>query len=227
MSTGSPGDDVLQPDFEETVNELAKLATAKMAIGAIARVESYSNTTQTCSCRPVVRGSLKDAGAFQYPVLTNIPVRFPGGGDFSITWPLKAGDFVWLDFADRSIDEWADLGGSDVAPNSKRRFDLSDAVAYATIRPRSAPLQLADTDELVIGQDGYDGPISNNGSIVAPLQLRIGPDGIRLGDGGSTNDVLAILSGLLQLIAADTNVLASTSAGAAALDLLLDGIRNP
>lgn len=229
MTVGTgPGDDAINEGLEEVLDEKIRLGMATMFVGAPARVVSYDAATQKVSVQLVLRARIKgQTNAEKFPVIPNVPVRFPSGGDFSMTMPLSVGDFVWVDFSDRSLDEWLNTGQADVTPQSRRRFNISDAVAYPGIRAFAAALSNASTTELVIGQDEYNGPITNNGSIVAPLQLRIGPDGMRLGDGGSVNDVLAILSGFLQLLAVDANVTLATRNGAAALDLLLDGIRNP
>jgi len=222
--------DDLTPGLEEAIGLMAKTATGKMCTGTFGSVVSYDHTTQKVSVQPVIRGSRDQAEGFRYPAISNVPVTFPACGAFSITWPIKAGDFVWLNFADRSIDEWLELGGTDVEPRSKRRFNVTDAVALPGGRPFSKPLVLASGTDLVIGQDGYDGTISNPGSITEPLQLRIGPAGIRLGDGGSTNDLLNILDTLIsQLLTATAggSPLVFTDTGLTSLKGRLDTILWP
>lgn len=219
MSTGAgPGDDVLNEDLEEIISEIARLQTTKMFVGAVAVVVSYEDATQKASVRPVVRGSVQGGGSVRFPVLTNVPVRFPCGGGYSVTFPLKAGDFVWLDFGDRSLDDWLNSGQADVVPASKRRFSISDAVAYAGVRPFSKPLKrpvpttggtsIEEENDLVIGQDDYDGPISNPGKS-SPLEIRIGPSGILVGDGTSDNDLLNILDRVLTALIADSSLTTS------------------
>lgn len=207
--------DDLTPGLEEAIGLMAKAATGKMCTGTFGHVLDYDFTTQKVRVQPVIRGSRDQADGFRYPPISNVPVTFPACGAFSITWPIKAGDFVWLNFADRSIDEWLEVGGTDVEPRSKRRFNVTDAVALPGGRPFNKPLVLASDEELVIGQDGYDGPITNPGTISEPLQLRIGPAGIRLGDGGATNDLLNILHQL-------TTELLSATAGGSPLVFTLD-----
>lgn len=233
MTGTSAADDIQAEDFEDVVNELAKLQTAKMQIGCIAVVVSYDATSQKCSCRPVVRGAVKGQSAgVKWPIISNVPVRFPAAGNFSLTFPIVAGDFVWLDFGDRSIDDWLNSGADDVTPASKRRFHISDAVAHAGVRPFSKPLKSADVSALVLGQDEYDGPISNPGSIAAPLQLRISPSGIRLGDGGASLDLLNILHDTLVAVAAGVDSTASplvfpVDVGLVALIARIDALRQP
>jgi len=40
------------------------------------------------------------------PILQRVPVAYPQGGGFAITWPLAVGDFVLLIFSERSIRHW-------------------------------------------------------------------------------------------------------------------------
>lgn len=227
--------DDLSPGLEEAVGLMAKAATGKMCVGTFGHVLEYEAATQKAKVRPVIRGNREQADGFQYPIISNVPVTFPASGDFSITWPLKAGDYVWLNFADRSIDEWLTLGGNDVTPRDKRRFHVTDAVALPGGRPFNKPLVLASDEELVIGQDGYDGPISNPGDLSEPLQIRIGPQGMRIGDGTSTNDLFNILYDLATALttafysgATPTIVMTPTSVAAIqAIRDRLDSIRKP
>ena len=193
-------DDVEPEDIEDIINELARLQQAKMFVGAIGRVLAYDVATQKVRVQLVVRGSTKGGESVRFPPVSNVPVVFPSGGGYSMTWPLIAGDTGWVAFGDRSIDEWLSTGAEDVTPSSKRRFAITDAVFFPGLRPYSAPHDLADGDELVIGQDQHGTTVDNGAGTANPLQLRIGPDGIRLGDGGATNDVLNVLFDALGII---------------------------
>jgi len=203
-------------ELEDIIEEMIRLGVAKMNVGCFARVESYSAAKQTCTCRPVVRASIKGGNSVQYPSIANVPVRFPAGGGFSITWPLSAGDQVWLDFGDRSIDEWMNSSApKDIQARSKRRFHITDAVAYPGGRPGTKPLKRAGSTDLVIAQDDYDTAINNDLGKADRFEIRIGPAGMGIGDGGTTNDLLNILLRMLQRLAIDTNVNAATNTVAA------------
>ena len=70
-------DDDLNPDFEEMAEELSRIATAKMAVGAVARVVAYDPTSGKAKVQPVIKGSRKGQEGFQYPVISNVPVVMP------------------------------------------------------------------------------------------------------------------------------------------------------
>lgn len=76
-----------------------------------------------------------------YPLLANVPVYFPAGGGFTMTFPIAAGDECLVVFNDRQIDNWL-ANGAGLAPTIGRIHDLSDGFAYVGVR--SAPRALAD-----------------------------------------------------------------------------------
>jgi len=105
-------------------------------------VQSYDATTQTATVQPAIQGNITapdgTVTAVSLPVITDVPVQFPSGGGFSLTFPVKAGDECILVFGSRGIDAWHALGGIQ-QPTAARKHNLSDAFAIVGIRslPRS------------------------------------------------------------------------------------------
>ena len=102
-------------------------------------VVSFDPSTQTAEIQPVVR-----IGSHLFPVLSDVPVFFPGTREGAITWPVSAGDECLLILADVDIDGWFDSGEASV-PRSARKHSLSDAFAFVGFRSR--PNVLADFPE--------------------------------------------------------------------------------
>ena len=71
-------------------------------------------------------------------VIEDVPVLFPGGGGFKITWPVSEGDECLLIFAQRDISNWKTQGNV-VVPYSSRRFDKSDAIAIVGLESFANP----------------------------------------------------------------------------------------
>jgi hypothetical protein len=70
------------------------------------------------------------------PLLVDVPVIFPSGGNFIFTLPVQEGDEALIVFASRCIDSWWDRGG--VQPQAElRHHDLSDG--FAIVGPFSKP----------------------------------------------------------------------------------------
>jgi hypothetical protein len=123
------------------------------------RVETYDPATQRASVAPLVKDvEVDDEGARtarDFPVITGVPVVFPGAGGFRVTFPVQAGDLVLLVFSDRSLDKLlASSGAEAVDPIDPRQHDLSDAVAIPGLHTFGSPLASAPTDGATIGAEG-------------------------------------------------------------------------
>jgi Phage protein Gp138 N-terminal domain len=109
-------------------------------------VVSYDAAKQTISAQPTILLQASDqynnTFSVKMPIIPDIPVCFPNGGGFSLTFPIKASsdpsqaDECLLIFASRCIDGWFAYSGTQnqVEP---RMHDLSDG--FAIIGPRSLP----------------------------------------------------------------------------------------
>jgi hypothetical protein len=71
----------------------------------------------------------------------DVPVLFPGGGGFFLTFPVAEGDECLVLFSERAIDFWFQNGGQQL-PSEYRLHDLSDAIALVGLN--SQPNVLAD-----------------------------------------------------------------------------------
>lgn len=99
-------------------------------------VHSFDPDTQTASVQPAIKRVFTEKGAVYLPLCVDVPVAFPGGGDFFLTFPVKAGDECVLQFSERCIDFWHAFGGIQL-PAEYRLHDLSDA--FATVGINSQP----------------------------------------------------------------------------------------
>lgn len=144
--------DAARPPGEDISNDIVRLILDAIEgrlfdvhTGLPATVVSFDPTKQSADVQPLLRRVMVDENespvTVTIPVITNVPIQYPSGAGWSITWPLAVGDIVYLHFAERSIDDWLEAPpGSLVTPTQARKFDLSDAVVLAGIRPRTLPL---------------------------------------------------------------------------------------
>ena len=70
------------------------------------------------------------------PQLLDVPIVFPRGGGYTMTFPVKPGDECLVIFASRNIDSWWQSSGVQ-APLTARMHDLSDG--FALVGPWSKP----------------------------------------------------------------------------------------
>ncbi len=119
-------------------------------------VQRYDAATQLADVKPQIKGTFEDedgtVSQHSLPVITNVPVVFPGGGGFRVTFPVRAGDTVLLVFADRSLDAWLSEG-HETGPDDMRRHALSDAVCIPGLHPNNAPWAGASETNLTLGKD--------------------------------------------------------------------------
>jgi len=94
------------------------------------------------------------------PVLEDVPVAQYGGGGFTVTCPIQAGDECEVVFNDNCFNAWFASGGVGVQED-RRRHDLSDAVAYVGLKSRPNALANYSTTALQVR--------SNDGTMVMEL----------------------------------------------------------
>lgn len=108
-------------------------------------VDSYDAAKQTVSVQPALQRVLADGTVQPLPLCVDVPVVFPGCGDFWLTFPINPGDECLIVFAERSIDFWYQEGGVQ-SPSEFRMHDLSDAFAIVGINSQPNKLSDVQTD---------------------------------------------------------------------------------
>lgn len=145
------------PTLADVITRALESKSTELRVALPARVERYDASKQLIDAHPLIKDEYFDwedeRHTHSLPVVTNIPVVFPGAGGFRLTFPVQVGDTVLLVFSDRSLDRWLDSGG-DVDPVDNRQHSLADAIAIPGLRPFSNPVTGASTSDATIGKDG-------------------------------------------------------------------------
>jgi hypothetical protein len=131
-------------------------------------IASFNPDTQTASVQPAIKRIFNEQGAVNLPLCVDVPVCFPGGGDFFVTFPVKVGDECILIFSERAIDNWY-AGGGTAEPAEYRLHDLSDGMAIVGINSQAKKIpDFNPTDTEFRSRDGEtkvqittDGTIKN------------------------------------------------------------------
>lgn len=96
-------------------------------------IDSFDASALTASVQIAIKGVVSGMdGRAQFvnmPLLVDVPVHFPRGGNCTLTFPVTAGDECLVVFAARCIDAWWQSGGVQV-PMEPRIHDLSDGFAF-------------------------------------------------------------------------------------------------
>lgn len=145
------------PTPQEVLDKWRQSILRDLRVSMPARVEKYDSTTQLADLKPLIADFFFDEDdaptSIELPVVTNVPVCWPGGGGFHMTAPLARGDVVTLLVCDRSLDAWLAQGGIQ-APVDQRRHNLSDAVALAGLHDNTKAIPSVPTDGIALGKDG-------------------------------------------------------------------------
>lgn len=168
---GAPA--TLDPDLGEVIVEAIKAALYDTHTGLPAKVVSFDPATQSCVVQPLIKSRILDdderVEIISKPPVFNVPIVYPAGGGWSITWPLAIDDIVFLAFAERSIDAWLQApAGVEVDAVDARKHALSDAIAIPGLRPRVGA---------IAGISLTDFRISNTAGTVA---LTFGADAVNI-----------------------------------------------
>jgi len=135
-----------------------------------ARVLSFDAATQTASVQTgIKRLFIDNAGENEtirpenLPVINNVPVIFPKGGGYSLTFPVAAGDECLLIFVERGLDTWHDTG-KDSAPLGRRMHDLTDAVCYVGLSSMPAKIPVYSDSAVRLQSDDGNSHVEIEGS---------------------------------------------------------------
>lgn len=210
---------ISETEFEFLLKQVIAKTKGQIRTALPGLVDSFDPVTQTATVRTSIATWRIDPDtdepvAYFPEATTNAPVLYPGGGGWSLRFPIEAGDRCTLLVAERSIDEWMATGGRVAPQDLGRRFDLTDAIVIPGLRPAADPLADFDADSLEI--------VHENGTV-----LRLNPDGtVYLGNSTvdlvatsrAVQDLLQNVINLLQAFAttASGDPVATVTAGAAA-----------
>lgn len=108
-------------------------------------IVSFDAQKQTAQVQPAIKRIFIDVGPVDLPICVDVPVQFPRGGNFVLTFPVAPGDECLLVFSERAIDFWWDQGGVQL-PSEFRLHDLSDAFAIMGVSSKPKMVSNFSTD---------------------------------------------------------------------------------
>jgi hypothetical protein len=194
-------------DFEAAVAVLIEAALVDMWTGMPGIVQSFNAELMTAEVQPAIQAQHQQQdGSWQnknLPKLVDCPVQFAGGGNVSLTMPLKKGDEVWINIANRCIDAWWEQGG--IQPQAEfRMHDLSDGFCFPRIWSKPNALKNVSTTTAQLRSDDGEAfveldPAGHIVNIVAPGGIKITGDVTITGGVSATKNVVAGHGGVDQV----------------------------
>ena len=114
-------------------------------------IDRFDAEHQTVTVKPAVKKLLflgnQEAEWLDVPVLVDVPLIVLSGKGYALTFPIESGDECLLFFAERSLDNWHEQGGTG-EQTSTRMHSLSDAFALVGVRSRPHKITNYNADEV-------------------------------------------------------------------------------
>jgi hypothetical protein len=98
-------------------------------------VVSYDSKTRRADIQPYLKRKMPDGQFLDFPIITDVPIRFFGTKCYTIHLPLEKNDEVMVFVCERSLDKWRDTGGTGIEDADPRRFNIMDSYAIPGLQP--------------------------------------------------------------------------------------------
>jgi len=145
--------------LDQAFSRIFAAMTSDLHTALPAQVVSFNSAEKTVSVQPVLKRLYEySTKAENLPVIEDVPVVFPGSGEYWLTFDIEKDSYVLLIVAERSLETWLNQGGI-VDPQQERRFDLSDAIAI----PGLIPKPIAATPSIASGTMALTNRLGTNG----------------------------------------------------------------
>lgn len=201
---------VIRTTVEDPVAASLQEETADIWTSLHGKVVKYYPDKQTIDVQPTYKPK-HNGKAVDMPVLYDVPVIFPRAGGAAMTFPVKDGDGVLVNFTARDYSKWHGSGNAEEA-GSARMHDLSDGVAILGFEPAPRKLQNVDPDRLQFRSDDGKNTMSfdqKTGSV--DIQGEQAKFRVKGQDGEDMVQILFDLLGVLET--ATTTVIGGSSGG--------------
>lgn len=109
----------------------------------------------------------------QRPPILNVPLHMPMTKQGGLSYPIQNGDSVFLVFSMRGLDVWKSGDVGFTTPNSVRKFDERDCVAFAGIYPFKSSPQKGRTNAHSVN----DVVLVHNIGKSSEVEIRLKPNG--------------------------------------------------
>ena len=101
------------------------------------KIEKYDENDKTADVLPLLSKITVKNTEIKLPVISGVPVVFPSGQAFELSWEVQKGDGVLLVFSEAALGAWVDSDGDkQVTPEGKHRFSETDAMAILGLFPK-------------------------------------------------------------------------------------------
>jgi hypothetical protein len=143
--------------LEELLAAAVEYYLQELVTGYPGRIEAYDAEKQVADVKPLVQRLQRKADGSELlealPVIPAVPIVFPRGGGYYLSFPVAVGDYCLLLGCHRSIDKYKSGRGADTNPQDFRLHHLTDMVALMGFAPIAQAIADADTERVVLGKE--------------------------------------------------------------------------
>lgn len=154
-------DESQTPTLGQVIKRLISERLDGLRVMLPGRVESYDQAALRVSVQPLIQHGFIDPETGnrvveRLPVVTDVPIVFPGSGGVRVRFPINRGDTVMLVFSSSSLDRWL-VSGREVDPSDDRRHHLTDAIAvpgllsFPEAKDASTMIEFTADDQILCG----------------------------------------------------------------------------
>jgi hypothetical protein len=111
------------------IQQILQKVKEDICCAKIGKIQTFYPASGTADIAITFKKLLWDDTIANYPLLRNVPVFVYQGGGIHCRMPINTGDECVVIFADSDIDNWFTYS-ADAVPNSARKHDMSDGVAF-------------------------------------------------------------------------------------------------
>lgn len=98
-------------------------------------IVDYQSDKKTATVQPTVKLKYKTDEIVSMPLISSVPVIFPGSSDAIMHFPLAKGDGVLIVFSESSLENWIAAASGEVEPGDDRKYNLTDAFCIPGLFP--------------------------------------------------------------------------------------------
>lgn len=153
---------VLEPSITQVMDAFFKRSAEDVFTALPGVVKAFNAVTMTADIQLAVKLPRRNGdGSAEYeeaPILGDVPIVYPRGGGFQMTFPLAAGDGVLVVFSTLDTGAWETSGLAPSEPLNLIRGGLNSCVALPGWNAITAPMSPLDATSReskgMIGKDG-------------------------------------------------------------------------
>lgn len=159
-------------DIEDVLKRIKDKISSTIRVCIPGVISKYDHKTQKAEVKVDIQELFEDDTSLESPVIPGVPVIMPCSGGAFFSMPVKPGDFCLVVVCDRDISNWL-LGASNQKPNSRRKHNITDAVAIMGLRPFTKTANIPNNTDVIISYANSTFRILADGTIDIDSKLNV------------------------------------------------------